>query len=185
LESGSRFDADTTRALDRDYPRPVQGLDDALYMGLGLLPAQKSIRSALVTSAQMTRARYDPAARVVRARKQPPAGRGELLRELARALVDQNYGLQRLKGLRARDRDAEIAAQAVVDGVTALASRMRAPVPSGPPLKRFLGLEQSAGLAFGTNLIAQLLYLGGRSALQTVLRSFPRTTEQILHVDKF
>src|SRR5712691_10222837 len=134
LESSARFDAGAKRALDRDYPPSLQRLDDALYMGLGLLPAQESIRSPLVASAQMTRARYDPIARVVRARKRPAARRSELLRELARALVDQNYGLRRLTGLRTRDRDAALAAQAVVDGTTALASGMHAPTQSGTPL---------------------------------------------------
>ena len=32
---------------------------------------------------------------------------------------------------------------------------------------------------------AELRYLGGRAALTDALRTFPRTTEQLLHVDKF
>jgi len=184
-EPASRFEQDATRTLDQNYPPSLQRLDDELYMGLGLLPAQKSIRSAIVASASAMRARYDPSSRKVRARRSPAPARPELLRELARALVDQNFNLRRLKGLRARDRDAALAAVSVVDGIAAVASGARVPPLHGPPLQRFLDVEQNAGLEFGRNLIAQLRYLGGRSAVATALRSFPRTTAQVVQVDKF
>ena len=184
-ESRKRFEADVTRALDRDYPRAVQRLDDSLYTGLGLLPAQKSIRSALVASAASSRAYYDSKARVLRVRRRPGPQRNQLLHELVRALVDQNFGLKRVSGLRTRDRDAALAANAVVDGVAALASGLRAQTPHGSPLARFLTLERSAGLDFGHSLVAQLRYLGGKSGVSTALRTFPATTEQVLHVDKF
>ena len=170
-EPRSRFEKDATRTLDQNYPPSVQRLDDELYMGLGLLPAM--------------RARYDPSSRKVRARRSPAPARPELLRELARALVDQNFNLRRLKGLRARDRDAALAAVSVVDGIAAVASGARVPPLHGPPLQRFLDVEQNAGLEFGRNLIEQLRYLGGRSAVATALRSFPRTTAQVVQVDKF
>jgi hypothetical protein len=108
-----------------------------------------------------------------------------MIHELARALVDQNYNLRRLTGLRARDRDAGIAARAIVDGTAALASGLRASAPRGTPLDRFRHLEGSAGLGPGRALAAELRYLGGRAALRTALRTFPQTTEQLLHIDKF
>jgi hypothetical protein len=55
----------------------------------------------------------------------------------------------------------------------------------GTPLDRFSALEYGAGLGPGRSLAAQLRYLGGRKALTTALRTFPQTTEQLLHVDKF
>ncbi len=184
-ERQSRFFADVTRTLDRNYPRSLQRLDDQLYMGLGLLPSEKSIRSALVTSARALRAQYDPVARVVRTSNRPAPARSELLREFARALEDQNFNLRRLDGLRVRNRDASLAAQAVVDGVAAVASGLRAPALHGTPLQRFLDLEQNAGIEFGRNLILQLRYLGGRYAVATALRTFPQTTAQVMEVDKF
>jgi len=185
VESGTRFEADVTRALDRDYPRTVQRLDDSLYMGLGLLPAQRSIRSALISSAVLSRAYYDARPRVLRERRRPAPTRSAIVHEFVRALVDQNFGLRRVTGLRGRDRDAALAANAVVDGTAALASGLRASAPHGSPLARFLAVEQSAGLDFGRQLVAQLRYLGGKTAVASALRTFPRTTEAVLHLDKF
>lgn len=183
--SQSRFDTAAARSLDRTYPRSLQRIDDALYTGLGLLPAEKSIRSTLVSSIRAARAWYDPVARIVRTRIRSRPGRRELLGELARALVDQNFNLRRLNGLRARDRDAALAAQAVIDGMTALASGLHSRQPHGSALERFLGLERNAGLDFGRRLLVQLRYLGGHFALATALRPFPRTTAEVLHIDKF
>jgi hypothetical protein len=52
----------------------------------------------------------------------------------------------------------------MVDGVASLSSGLRTP---------------------GGALAAELRYVGGRSALVNALRSFPQTTEQLLHVDKY
>jgi hypothetical protein len=185
VESGTRFETDVTRALDREYPRGLQQVDDSLYMGLGLLPAQHSIRSALVTSAALSRAYYDEATRVLRVRRNPAPARSEVLHELVRALVDQNFGLHRIWGLRARDRDAALAAETVIDGVASLASGTRLPAAQSSRLARFLTLEQTDGLASGRRLIAQLRYLGGNAAVRSALRTFPPTTSDVLHIDKF
>ena len=167
------------------YPRSLQRLDDELYMGLGLLPAEKSIRSTLVSSVQPWRAMYDPSSRVLRTRTAPPPRQAELLREFAHALVDQNFNLRRLNGLRTRDRDAALAADAVIDGIAAVASRARPTPIQGTPLQRFIEIEQNAGVEFGEDLISELRYLGGRSAVATALRTFPRTTAQVLQIDRF
>jgi hypothetical protein len=108
-----------------------------------------------------------------------------VINELVRALVDQNFGLQRIAGMRSRNRDAALAAQGIVEGTAALASGVRAPILRGTPLKRFLELESTTGLGPGRALVAKLRYLGGARALATALRTFPQTTEQLLHIDKF
>jgi hypothetical protein len=108
-----------------------------------------------------------------------------MINELVRALVDQNFGLKRIAGLRLRNRDAALAAQGIVEGIAALASGVRAPVLHGTPLERFLELESTTGLGPGRALAAKLRYVGGARALATALRMFPQTTEQLLHVDKF
>jgi hypothetical protein len=100
-------------------------------------------------------------------------------------LIDQNFQLKRLAGLRARDRDRWLAAQAMVSGTAALASGLRAPALRGTALDRFAALERDAALGPGRALAAQLRYLGGRNAVVSALRTFPQTTEQLLHIDKF
>jgi hypothetical protein len=185
VESGTRFEADVIRALDRDYPRGLQQVDDSLYMGLGLLRAQHSIRSTLVTSEALSSAYYDERTRVLRVRRRPAPARSELLHELVRALIDQNFGLHRIWGLRARDRDAALAANMVIDGVASLASGTRPSAAQSSPLAHFLALEQADGVASGRRLIAQLRYLGGNAAVRSALRTFPPTTSDVLHVDKF
>jgi hypothetical protein len=72
-----------------------------------------------------------------------------------------------------------------VDGVASLASGRRATAPRGGPLERFLATERAVGSAAGRTLIARLRAVGGPTAVASPLRTWPRTTEQLLHVDKF
>ena len=181
--SRPRYEALLVRALQRDYPRALQRVDARLYSGLGL--TTKSVRAPLGPRAQGSHAWYDPSARRLLIRRTARPRRTSVIHELVRALVDQNFGLRRLAGLRARDRDRALAATAIVDGTAALVSGRRASAPTGAPLDRFLQIEETSGLGPGRALAAELRYLGGRGALATALRTFPRTTEQLLHVDKF
>jgi hypothetical protein len=184
-ESSARFDADALRVFDRAYPRSLQRVDDRMYVALGLLPAGGSSRSMLVASVKAMNAQYDPVARVLRVRRKPAPKRAEVVHELVRALVDQNVGLRRVSTLRVRDRDAALAASAVVDGLAALASGRRAPALRGSPAGRFLEVEQSAGLGPGRTFVKQLRSVGGVFAVATALNKFPQTTAQLLHVDAF
>jgi hypothetical protein len=177
--SGRHFDAVLVRALNRDYPRALQRRDMRLYTLLGL--TAPSVRARSATSP----AWYDAAARRLVLKRKPMPSRTHVVHELVRALIDQNFGLGRLKGLRSRDRDRAVAANGIVDGTAALASRRRPDRLHGSPLDRFLHLEREAGLGPGRALAAELRYLGRRSALATALRTFPQTTEQLLHIDKF
>jgi hypothetical protein len=181
VERGARFDADARRAFDRDYPPALQRTDDALYAGLGLMTPQ---RLALASAIGTSRALYDRRARVLRIRRAPAPSRAAKLRELVRALVDQNFGLRRLTGLRERDRDAFIAALGIVDGVSSHAAGLHARPARGTALDRFLAAERDVGRGPGRSLVATLRSLGGRFAVATALHTFPRTTEQLLHVDK-
>src|SRR5438128_4518957 len=185
IESSPRFGADVLRVVDRDYPRTLQRTDDRLYVALGLLPADRSTRAKVVAAASALNAQYDPVGRVLRLRRKPAPTRAEIVHELVRALVDQNVGLRRLSTLRPRDRDAALAATAVVDGLAAIASGRRAAALRGSPLDRFLALERTAGLGSGRTFVAQLRSVGGAFAVSSALRTFPGTTEQVLHLDKF
>jgi hypothetical protein len=180
--SGARYDTLFRRALSREYPAAMRRVDLRLYARLGLTSTH--LRGDVLGGKYVSRAWYDPTGRRLLLRRTPVPERARVVHELVRALVDQNFNLRRLTGLRARDRDRAIAAQAIVEGTAALASGLRAKTPHGTPLDRFLQLESSAGLGAGRALAAELRYLGGRSALRTALRTFPQTTEQLLHVDK-
>ena len=184
-EAGAGFDADVMRAVERDYPRSLQRLDASLYVGLGLLPGGESIRPALRGTVAQSRAYYDPAARVLRVRQSPAPTRRAVLRELVRALVDQNFGLRRATAVRRRDRDASLAAATVIDGVADAASGLRPPPVHGSRFARFLALEENSGSDVGRTLVGRLRYIGGTPAVASALRSFPATTEQVLHLDKF
>jgi hypothetical protein len=176
--SAARYDRLLQLARNRDYPPALRDVDSRLYERLGL-----TTWSATASSA--SRAWYDLRARKLVLRASPSAGRTRVVYELVRALIDQNFGLRRMLGLRARDRDRALAAAAIVDGTAALASGLRADPLRGTALDRFLQLDYSAGVGPGRALAAQLRYLGGRRALASALRTFPQTTEQLLHVDKF
>ncbi len=175
--SAARYDRLLQVARNRDYPKALRDVDSRLYQRLGL-----TTRSA---TSSASRAWYDLRARKLVLRASPRAGRTRVVYELVRALVDQNFRVARMLGLRARDRDRALAAAGIVDGAAALASGLRADPLRGTALDRFLQLDYSAGVGPGRVLAAQLRYLGGRRALASALRTFPQTTEQLLHVDKF
>jgi len=167
-----------SHARARTYPSNLQRVDAAAYVRFGLSTSGRRVSH--------TRAWYDVSTRRLVLQRYPKADRRTIIHELTRALIDQNYGLHhRLVGLRARDRDRWLAADAIVGGTAALASGLRAAPVRGTPLDRFSALEGSAALGPGRALAAQLRYLGGRSALASALRTFPQTTEQLLHIDKF
>lgn len=111
-----------------------------------------------------SRAWYDVRTQRLFVQRTPRPGRRALIHEYVRALIDQNFHLARIAQWRVLDRDRWDAAQAMVDGVASLSSGLPSP---------------------GRALAGQLRYLGGRTAVAGALRTFPQTTEQLLHVDKF
>jgi hypothetical protein len=175
--SAPRYGTLYSRAWTRDYPSTLRLADATAYRQLGLVG-----RGA---KSQTPRAWYDVSAKKLFVQRRPAPVRRALVQEVVRALIDQNYRLQRLAGLRKRDRDRWLAGHAIVDGAAALASGLRGGVVRGTPLDRFTALEYSAGLGPGRALAAELRYLGGRKALASALSTFPQTTEQLLHIDKF
>jgi hypothetical protein len=179
--SPARYGALLARARNRDYPPALRNADTRLYARLGLQTVALRRPAARPT----TPAWYDPYARKLLLQRPGSPTRARVVHELVRALVDQNFNLRRLRALRARDRDAALAARAIVDGTAALASKLRPPALSGTATDRFMTLESSAGLGPGRALASELRYLGGSNALRTALQRFPQTTEQLLHVDKF
>jgi hypothetical protein len=175
---GARYDQVLQRAFARDYPSALQQLDATLYSELGLTG-----RTDSPSLSPQTGVWYDPTARSLLHRSATTPKRARVINELARALVDQHFNLQRLTGLRSRDRDRALAAAGIVDGTAALVSGLAAKPGGGTPLARFLQLD--SGLSSGRSLAKELRYIGGTRGLATALRTFPQTTEQLMHVDKF
>jgi hypothetical protein len=178
--AGAQYDSAVLRAAQREYPRSLRSVDAALYARLGLMP--RSLQAQLASASQASRAWYDPAARRLLLRRTPMPQKARVVNELVRALIDQSFNLRRVAKLRVRDRDRALAAKAIVDGTAALASGVAASPVRGAPLDRFLQLE--SGVGAGKALAKELRYLGGSRALASALRSFPQTTEQLLHIDK-
>jgi hypothetical protein len=179
--SGTRYDQLLQRAGERDYPRSLRNADARLAAQLGLTtPAPPSPTPA------SARAWYDPRTRRLFLKRGARAKRPTMINELVRALIDQSFNLRRLTALRARNRDGALAAQGIVNGTAALAAGLR-PVAAREvsSAERFVQLESNGALGSGRYLAAELRYLGGSSALAGALRSFPATTEQLLHVDKY
>lgn len=175
---GAKYDQALRRAFARDYPNSLWRLDATLYSRLGLAGPSDD-----ATSWSDADVWYDPAARSLLLRRATTPKRANVINELVRALVDQHFNLQRLTGLRSRNRDLALAAAGSVNGTAALVSGVTMRGAGGTPLARFLQLD--SGVASGTLLARELRYIGGRRALATALHTFPQTTEQLMHVDKF
>ena len=184
-ESSARFNADAVRMLDRAYPRALQSTDDRLYAGLGLLPTGSSARARLVASATASNALYDPAARVLRLRRKPAPRSSPMCPRTASRRPS-------------RGRSSIVANAASIDSGLALYAssttmkpagvvyvNRRAGATTGTPLDRFLSLERTAGLGPGRTFVLRLRSVGGAYAVSTALRTFPQTTEQVLHLDAF
>lgn len=184
VESRSRFDLHVESAVDHAYPPALQRLDDELYFALGLAPVDRTVRATLRASVTSIRAQYDATSRVLRVRKTPRPNRSDLVNELVLALVDQNFNLRRLTPLRLRDRDASFAAAGMIDGLASLASGRHESEQARTPFDRFLATERDGAAAAGRTLVTQLRQIGGQAALTSVLRVWPQTTEQLLHLDK-
>jgi hypothetical protein len=163
---GALRDASRLSGLRVRHAVPTARVSAARYRALFSESGDQraSARLGLSSHVQLPRAWYDVRTHRLFVQRGPQPGRRTLIQEYVRALIDQNFHLRRLGSLRARDRDNWYAAEGMVDGVAALSSGLSAP---------------------GRPLAAQLRYLGGQSALASALRTFPQTTEQLLHVDKF
>jgi hypothetical protein len=165
-------DASRLSGLRVRHAVPTTAVSAARYRALyshgqsgALTAALRRFEPAPPSAASGTsRAWYDVRTHRLFVQRMPRPGRRALIHEYVRALIDQNFHLARIAQWRARDRDHWEAAEAMVDGVASLSSGLPTP---------------------GRTLAAQLRYLGGRAALTSALRTFPQTTEQLLHVDKF
>ena len=185
-EPAGRYRASRLAAHDRLYPKARQTYDEALYTALGLTSGRDALRKALV-SGQTQPALYDPQTRRLYVPR-GPVGRTAVLHELVHALQDQALDLRRARAL-AGNRDARLAAAAIIEGHASLIATLLRPrahaAHGGSGIARFLALERGFPSTIGQRFAVTLRNLGGNPAVFGALRRFPETTEQIFHVDKF
>ncbi|MFL6019659.1 MAG: hypothetical protein ACJ74A_00835, partial [Gaiellaceae bacterium] len=109
--SANRYGALYARAWSREYPSALRRTDVTVYGRLGLTGRSSKVEPA--------RAWYNISARRLFVQQRPAAQRRILINELVRALIDQNFRLGRVVGLRTRDRDRWLAARGIVNGTAA------------------------------------------------------------------
>ena len=154
--------------------RVRSGVRHGAVRGLGLMPGR--LRAGLSGNAQASRAWYDPSVRRLLLRRTPTPPEGEGRERVVRALVDQNFKLRRLVGLRTRDRDRWLAANSIVDGTAALASGVSAPLRVS--LRSSASCNSTRGRCRSRH--SRRAALSRRTqALASALRLFPQTTEQL------
>ena len=194
-------------SLDASLPAGMLRRRTVAWRTIGAIPPEASIREAIERFATgQVVGFYSPSSgRLVFAGTSDPNGleRFTLAHELTHALDDQHFHLERTDRLTARcDDEASEAALGVIEGSAtyfslayareylslsdvgsvlrgALASSSIAGVP--PFIVRLETWPYLAGEAF----IAARDASGGRAAVGAALRTFPATTEQVIHPERY
>ena len=121
--------------------------------------------------------------------------------ELTHALQDQHFDLRRFEKWPDGDADAELAAHALVEGDASLAmmlyvmrdfkraaGMLRSASASSPQLERApRAIRESLAFPYdkGLEWATQVYRRGGWAAVSAAYKELPRSTEQILHVEKY
>ena len=197
VESTAGIKKQILKLIDRDYPRDQQAYDQTIYQSLGLLTPKQTLRPYLVPAVTSgVLGIYDPVSRRLYVRRGANERR-VLLHELVHALQDQAFDLRRLSSLRRGSRDAAFAASAIVEGHAVLTTNVlgghtlafvqpaRSLAENNCHICLFLQLEQEFPYTIGLRFASTLYSLGGRPAVFTALRTFPTTTEQVFHIDRY
>jgi hypothetical protein len=175
---------------------------------LGLLPVGYPLkRSYMELMGEQGAGFYDPRAKKLFVRQEMPAGEIIMSHEIAHALQDQSFDLRRfLKPNRGND-DREFAVRAVVEGDATLvmvdylkeAMSFWKAMQMLPDLLSMLTLDDQklqAAPAYiketlmrsyldGLKFVTRLRSIGGWARVNLALRAPPRSSEQILHPEKF
>jgi hypothetical protein len=185
----SRLRASGASLLDRGYPRARQAHDEAVLRALGVLAPDAALRPLLL-AARVAPARWlvYPGGRKVDVATAPAAAttRAYALAGLARALQQSRHPAAPAPA----DDDHAAAAEAVAEGAAAFALR-GVPGIALPPVRvttvaaAFTQLQGRFPRTAGLRLAAQLHDVGDTDAAKSLLHDPPRTTEQVLHIDKY
>jgi hypothetical protein len=175
---------------------------------LGMVPPNFQLRPFyLKLLTEQVAGYYDPKARAFFTANWVDAGAQKLvmLHELTHALQDQHFNLQRFQNWPRGDSDAQLAAASLVEGdamqamVVYLQKRpLEAVGLLGSTLKAGLGgseqinnaprsLRESLTFPYerGVQWVGQLYQRGGWAQVNRAFTQLPRSTEHILHVEKY
>lgn len=201
--------AHVTRAVELEMPEKALIGTEAMLVGLGLVGADFDYRATMQTLlSEKLAGLYDPhlKAMLIRSGLASADRQMTLLHELVHALQDQHYDVMEVVVWTPDDTDRSGALSALAegdatsamfdgmmkDGKTALSlppgfiqERMRADsdAPAGVPsiIHRSLKSSYIDGLSFVHELRAR----GGFAAVDSAWKRPPKTTEQVLHLNKY
>ncbi len=212
VKSGAQSRAEIERMLVRSLEEsstPAETLaDEAVMKKLGLAPADFQLRTFMVELlTEQVAGYYDPRTREfyladwIELEGQRPV----MAHELTHALQDQHFNLRRFRDWPKHDSDAELAAHALIEGDASLLMLQyvrRDQARQFAFLKSMLGGGSSTseqidrapralreGILFpylqGMTWATQLYKQGGWEAVSAAYKSLPKSTEQILHAEKY
>jgi hypothetical protein len=194
------------QSFDHSYPPRLYGRRGRAWQTMGVIPRNVNLRDALHTflATQVT-GYYDPTTGQLVFIGTPhpsPIQRLALAHELTHADDDQHFNLSRINGLENQCRDEEdMAALGAVEGsaqffmfqvgrrflslgdALSLLFQGGAPPPAGvPPFIQTLLLWPYVD---GVSFIAALDARGGLAAVNSAIRDFPVSTEQVIHPEAY
>ena len=198
-----QIDRRLTKNFDKTYPVDFYARRSEAWATIGVIPAGASIRDALLAfqTGQVV-GYYNPANGQLVYIGDTDLDQTErfiLAHELTHALDDQHFGLKRLDSVGARcDDEAFMAGLGAIEGsaqyfATQVLMRFPSDAPVGgggddgsldavPPFITALQLwPYTAGMAF----IQHLDGVGGTTEVDEALTTFPASTEQILHPERW
>lgn len=200
--------AHVERAVDLETPPEALAGTEAMLVGLGLVPRDFGYRATMLRLlSEKLAGLYDPHLGTMMIRDDLSDIDAELtlLHELVHALQDQYYDLDEIVGWTADDTDRSAALSCLAEGDATLVmlDAMAEGEEKGQLPERLLRekmAEEAAALADvppiiqrslsapyqdGLNFVFALRNRGGWAAVDAAWKDPPKTSEQILHLDKF
>lgn len=201
--------AHVTRAVELEMPEKALVGTEAMLVGLGLVPADFNYRRTMLELlSQKLAGLYDPhlKAMLIRSGLSPADRQMTLLHELVHALQDQHYDVMEVVQWAPDDTDRSGALSALAegdatsamfdgmmaDGKTALSlppgfiqERMRADSDPLPGIPNIIHRSLKASYIDGLTFVHELRARGGFPAVDAAWKRPPKSTEQILHSNKY
>ena len=198
-----QIDRRVTKNFDKSYPVDFYARRSEAWGTIGVIPAGASIREALLAfqTGQVV-GFYNPANQqlvYIGDTDLDLTERYILAHELTHALDDQHFGLRRLDAVGARCDDEAFAAGlgAIEGSAQYFATQVLARFPSDAPIggseddgslddvPPFITALQLWPYTAGMSFVQQLDEDGGTERVDEALTTFPLSTEQILHPDRW
>ncbi len=193
--------------MEEDYPGEELRSHARLLAALGLLEEPVDLAQLIVElNASQIAAVYDERSEeLVFVSDMPvagPTGNMLLLHEITHALQDQHFSLDVLVSRRGRNDDRTLAALAVIEGDATLVmmeglrldldaagldsmAGLLSSAPGAAEVPGFMVQELMFPYVRGLGFVSSLHRRGGWSAVNAAYEDMPRSTEQILHPEKY